>query len=86
MIFRDLSQDIGRLVKDMREQETSKVRRVEEKTVGNQKESPEIRTEYNLSMRTLPSKEELNEYQNEVRERNGSRNDLIEPRDPNDRE
>ena len=83
MIFRDLSRDIGRLVKDMQQQETSGVRRIEEKTVGTQEENPAIRTEYNMKMRTLPSKEELNEYQNDIRKRNGAGNGLVEDKKQN---
>lgn len=86
MIFRDLSRDIGRLVKDMQQQETSEVRRTEEKTVGTQEESPAIRTEYSMKMRTLPSKEELNEYQNDIRKRNGPGNELGEDEKQNDQE
>lgn len=73
MIFRDLSKDIGQLVRDLQNQDKSQVQRTEERTLGKDKNAPKLRMEYNMKARTLPSKEEMEEYRKEIKQRDRDR-------------
>ncbi|GEK58537.1 hypothetical protein CHL76_08035 [Marinococcus halophilus] len=73
MIFRDLSKDIGQLVRDLQNQEKSQVQRTEERTFGKGENAPKLQMEYNMKARTLPSKEEMEEYRKEIKQRDKDR-------------
>lgn len=73
MIFRDLSKDIGQLVRDLQNQDKSQVQRTEERTFGKDENAPKLRMEYNMKARTLPSKEEMEEYRKEIKQRDRNR-------------